>query len=200
MEFGSPACCRNGKTAKSRRTENIGPGQGPPPGRPLNGLNANPVDLPPKSAGTVPTPATMASTERARPNPAGHHHQPILCPVQAAVVSAVIRPASAPRAFWKLSMGSGRFVTVRSPRKIRVGRQDHRFPIRRNALAAKRKAASSASTAPQIRESQQRTRISGVKKMRPVVGNVGREWAETAENLVFGRVVLLDRIGELAGP
>jgi hypothetical protein len=70
------------------------------------------------------------------PNTAGHHHQPMAWPVQAAVVSAVIRAASASRAFWKLSMGSGRFVTVRSPHMARVGRQDSGSPIRPQRTAS----------------------------------------------------------------
>jgi hypothetical protein len=39
-----------------------------------------------------------------------------------------------------------------------------------------------------------------VRKMRPLVVNVGREGAKTGENLVFGRVVSLDGVRELARP
>src|ERR1700694_526589 len=51
-------------------------------------------------------------------------------PVMAAPARAVTSGASAVTAFRKRSKGSGRFVTVGSPRTVRVGRQDHWAPIR----------------------------------------------------------------------
>jgi hypothetical protein len=76
----------------------------------------------------------------------------------------------------------------------RVGRQDRRFPIWRNAPPGK--AASSASTVSPFRDNQQRTRISGVGRMLEVAENVGRERAEKGENLVFA--LCEDRLPELS--
>jgi hypothetical protein len=76
-------------------------------------------------------------------------------------------------------MGSGRLVTVGSPRMGRVGRQDHVSPIRpqRTLLRAREPVPNSGEPATH--------RGIQVRKMRLAVGNVGRKCAEMRENLVF---------------
>lgn len=103
----------------------------------------------------------------------------MLWPVMAAPATAVMNGPSAVRAFRKRSKGSGCFVTVRSPRKVRVGRQVHRVLIRpqRTLLRARQ---------PSRNLRRPATHQASGEKMRPAAGNVGRERAETAENLVIG--------------
>jgi hypothetical protein len=112
----------------------------------------------------------------------GHHHQPMLWPVHAAPVMAAINGPRAVTACRKRSKGSGRFFTVRSPRMVRVGRQDHGSPIwpqRTPPLGQVR----ARQPFPNSREPA--THRPSEEKMRLAAGNVGQEWAEKDENLVF---------------
>src|ERR1700694_5465041 len=98
-------------------------------------------------------------------------------PVMAAPARAVTSGASAVTAFRKRSKGSGRFVTVGSPRMVRVARQDHGSPIwpQRTLLRAREPFPGFGGPA---------THRSSEEKMRLAVGNVGRKRAETGGNLV----------------